>query len=92
VCWEVKEKTCSHARKAATRVPVQEGRNPFPENVTIKERVHGGQKRSLKVAKGDTESQDQKNQSQALKKTTYPNHGSAKKHIPSHLVSATLIS
>ncbi|GKG17978.1 hypothetical protein Tco_0372276, partial [Tanacetum coccineum] len=52
----------------------------------MKEHVHGGQKCSLKVkiAKGDTGSQDRKNQIQALNKTTYPNHGCAKKQIPSH--------
>ncbi|GJV71548.1 uncharacterized mitochondrial protein-like protein [Tanacetum coccineum] len=36
-----------HARKAATKVLIQEERNPFLENVTMKERVHGGQKCSL---------------------------------------------
>nr|GEX53423.1 reverse transcriptase domain-containing protein [Tanacetum cinerariifolium] len=56
--WEVKERTCSHTRKAATRVPVQEERNPFPKNVTTKERVHGGQKSSpkVKIAEGTLES------------------------------------
>ncbi|GJQ91347.1 hypothetical protein Tco_0002486 [Tanacetum coccineum] len=85
---------CLHARKAATRVPVQEEQNPLPENVTMMERVHGGQKRfpKVKIAEGDTGSQGRKNQSQALKKMTYPNHGCAKKQIPSHPVSTTSIS
>ncbi|GJR76068.1 hypothetical protein Tco_0088433 [Tanacetum coccineum] len=52
----------------------------------MKERLHGGQKRSpkVKIAEENTGSQDQKNQSQVLKNTTYHNHGCAKKQIPSH--------
>ncbi|GJU46088.1 hypothetical protein Tco_1203354 [Tanacetum coccineum] len=38
-----------HTRKAATRVPAQEERNSSSENVTMKERVHEGQKCSPKV-------------------------------------------
>ncbi|GJT30332.1 reverse transcriptase domain-containing protein [Tanacetum coccineum] len=43
----------------------------------MKEHVHGGQKCSLKVkiAEGDTGSQNQKSKSQALKRMTYHNHG-----------------
>ncbi|GKF27950.1 hypothetical protein Tco_0094292 [Tanacetum coccineum] len=49
-----------------------------PENVTIKERIHGGQKcfPKVKIVEGDTGGQERKNQSQALKRTNYPNHGS----------------
>ncbi|GJV93035.1 reverse transcriptase domain-containing protein [Tanacetum coccineum] len=66
-------------------VPVQEKRNPFPESVTTKRRLHRERKRSrkVKIAEEDTRSQGRKNKSQALKKTTYPNHGCAKKQIPS---------
>ncbi|GKD06217.1 hypothetical protein Tco_1181191 [Tanacetum coccineum] len=90
--WEVKEEVCLHARvtpnhndtgtpkgkqRAVTKAPVQEKQNPFPESVTIKERLHREWKRSqkVKIAEEDTGSQDRKNKSQALKKTTYPNHG-----------------
>ncbi|GKD79634.1 hypothetical protein Tco_1342255 [Tanacetum coccineum] len=92
--WEVKERVCPHTRKAFTRVPAQKERNLFPENVTIKERIHGGQKcfPKVKIVEGDTGGQERKNQSQALKRTNYPNHGCAKKQIPSHPVSATLTS
>ncbi|GJW45206.1 reverse transcriptase domain-containing protein [Tanacetum coccineum] len=75
--WEAKERVCQHTRKAVTRVPAQKERNPFPENVTIKECIHGGRKCSLrvKIVEGDTGNQERKNQSQALKRTTYPSHG-----------------
>ncbi|GKC48015.1 hypothetical protein Tco_1065737, partial [Tanacetum coccineum] len=65
--WEAKKIVCPHT---------QEERNPFPTNVSMKERVHGGHKCSpkVKIAKGDTESQNQKGKSQALKRTTYYNH------------------
>ncbi|GKA90036.1 hypothetical protein Tco_0811848 [Tanacetum coccineum] len=64
-------------RKAVTKVPVQEKRNTFPENITTKGRPYRERKRSrkVKIAEEDTGSQDRKNKSQALKKTTYPNHG-----------------
>ncbi|GKA61399.1 hypothetical protein Tco_0760806 [Tanacetum coccineum] len=77
---------CPHARKTTTRIPAQEERNLFLENITIKEQAHGGHKCSLKVkiARGHWKSRSKK-QSQALKKTTYPNHGYEKKRIPSHL-------
>ncbi|GJU99981.1 hypothetical protein Tco_1329252 [Tanacetum coccineum] len=99
--WEVKEEVCPHARvtpkhndtgtpkwkrKSVTKVPVQEKRNTFPENVTTKGRPHRERKlsRKVKIAEEDTGSQDRKNKSQAMKNTTYPNHGCAKKRIPSH--------
>ncbi|GJY92858.1 reverse transcriptase domain-containing protein [Tanacetum coccineum] len=60
--WEIKEKVCSHTQKAVTRVTAWEERNPFPENVTMKEHVHGGHKCSpkVKIAEGNTGSQNQK--------------------------------
>ncbi|GJS23415.1 hypothetical protein Tco_0452047 [Tanacetum coccineum] len=60
--WEIKEKVCSHTRKAVTRVTSWEEQNPFPENVTMKEHVHGGHKCSpkVKIAEGNTGSQNQK--------------------------------
>ncbi|GJR61651.1 reverse transcriptase domain-containing protein [Tanacetum coccineum] len=69
--------TSKGKRKAATKVPVQGKRNPFPESVTTKRRLHKERKRSqkVKIAEEDTESQGRKNKSQALNKTTYPNHG-----------------
>ncbi|GJS13954.1 hypothetical protein Tco_0408426 [Tanacetum coccineum] len=47
-------------RRAVTRVPVQEKRNPFPESVTTKERLHKVRKRSrkVKIVGEDTGSQD----------------------------------
>ncbi|GKB84857.1 reverse transcriptase domain-containing protein [Tanacetum coccineum] len=58
---EIKERVSPHTRKAVTRATAQEEQNPFPENVTMKKHVHGGQKCSpkVKIAKGDTESQNQ---------------------------------
>ncbi|GJR02477.1 reverse transcriptase domain-containing protein [Tanacetum coccineum] len=55
--WEVKERVCPYTRKAVTRVLIQEERKPFPENVTMKERIHKKQKCSpkAKIAEGDTE-------------------------------------
>ncbi|GJV43348.1 hypothetical protein Tco_1427884 [Tanacetum coccineum] len=52
--------------------------NRLGENVTMKEHIHGGRKCSLrvKIVEGDTRSQERKNQSQELKRKTYPNHGS----------------
>ncbi|GJV36448.1 reverse transcriptase domain-containing protein [Tanacetum coccineum] len=47
--WEARKRVCLHTRKAATRVLAQEKRNPSPENVTMKERVHEGHRCSLKV-------------------------------------------
>ncbi|GJX44164.1 reverse transcriptase domain-containing protein [Tanacetum coccineum] len=66
--WEAKKRVCPHT---------QEEQNPFPENVTMKEHVHGGQKCSpkVKIAEGGTGSQNRKSRSQALKRTTYHNHG-----------------
>nr|GEU58484.1 reverse transcriptase domain-containing protein [Tanacetum cinerariifolium] len=71
------DRVCPHTLKVITRVLIQEERNPFPKNVTMKEHVHGEQKCSLKVkiAEGDTRSQNRKRKSQALKRTTYHNHG-----------------
>ncbi|GJS36829.1 reverse transcriptase domain-containing protein [Tanacetum coccineum] len=78
--WEARKKVCPHTRKAATKVPAQEERNPSPENVTIKEHVHEGQRcfPKVKTAGRDTESQNRKSKGQALKRTTYHNHGSLK--------------
>ncbi|GJS78494.1 hypothetical protein Tco_0728375 [Tanacetum coccineum] len=61
IVWEIKERVCPHTRKAVTRVIAQKEQNPSPENVTMKEHVYRGRKCSLKVkiAKGDTESQNQ---------------------------------
>ncbi|GKG50756.1 hypothetical protein Tco_0538880 [Tanacetum coccineum] len=47
--WEANKRVCPHTRKVATRVPAQEEQYSFLENVTVKERVHGGQKYSPKV-------------------------------------------
>ncbi|GKB03398.1 hypothetical protein Tco_0831487 [Tanacetum coccineum] len=47
--WEIREKVCLHTRKAATRVTAQEEHNLFPENATMKDHIHGGQKYFLKV-------------------------------------------
>ncbi|GKF08116.1 hypothetical protein Tco_0042340, partial [Tanacetum coccineum] len=47
--WGAKKRVRPHTRKAATKVPAQEERNPSSENVTMKERVHEGQKCSPKV-------------------------------------------
>ncbi|GJZ25778.1 reverse transcriptase domain-containing protein [Tanacetum coccineum] len=60
--WEIKERVGPHTRKAVTRVTAREERNPFPENITMKEHVHRGQKCSpkVKIAEGDTGSQNQK--------------------------------
>ncbi|GJY93753.1 reverse transcriptase domain-containing protein [Tanacetum coccineum] len=44
-----KERVRPHTRKAATRVPAQEEWNQSLENVTMKERVHEGQRYSPKV-------------------------------------------
>nr|GEX28278.1 hypothetical protein [Tanacetum cinerariifolium] len=86
--------TSKWKRKTITKVPVQEKRNPFLEIATTKRRLHREQKRSrkVKIAEEDTRSQGQKNKSQALKKMTYPNHGCAKKRIPSRPISVTLTS
>ncbi|GKE09579.1 hypothetical protein Tco_1413130, partial [Tanacetum coccineum] len=64
-------------RRAITKAPVQEKHNPFPESITIKECLHKERKRSqkVKIAEEDSGSEDRKNKSQALKKTTYPNYG-----------------
>ncbi|GKD11157.1 reverse transcriptase domain-containing protein [Tanacetum coccineum] len=43
VGWEVKKRMCLYVQKAATKVLIQEKRNPFPENVTMWERIHEGQ-------------------------------------------------
>ncbi|GJT63545.1 reverse transcriptase domain-containing protein [Tanacetum coccineum] len=43
-----KKRVHPHTRKAATRVPAQEERNSSLENVTMKERVHEGEKYSPK--------------------------------------------
>ncbi|GKC88333.1 hypothetical protein Tco_1148982 [Tanacetum coccineum] len=71
-------------QRAVTKAPVQEKRNTFPESVTMKERLHREHKcsRKVKIAEEDTGSQDRKNKSQSLKKTTYPNHGCVKKRDP----------
>ncbi|GJT86970.1 hypothetical protein Tco_1068687 [Tanacetum coccineum] len=73
-------------QRAVTKATVQEKRNTFPKSVTTKERLHREQKcsRKVKIVEEDTGSQDRKNKSQSLKKTTYPNHGCAKKRISSH--------
>ncbi|GJX83955.1 hypothetical protein Tco_0333436 [Tanacetum coccineum] len=72
--WGVKEDVCPHARinpdpngtgtpkekrRAATRVPIQEKRNPFPESVTTKERLRGERNcsRKVKILEGGTGSQ-----------------------------------
>nr|GEV53061.1 reverse transcriptase domain-containing protein [Tanacetum cinerariifolium] len=67
---------------------------PIPESVTMKEHLHGerNQYRRVMIAKEDTGSQDQKNKSRALKRTTYHSHGCARKQIPLHPESATLTS
>ncbi|GJT04607.1 reverse transcriptase domain-containing protein [Tanacetum coccineum] len=74
--WEIKERVYPHTQKAVTRVTAREERNPFPENVTMKEHVHGGQKCSpkVKIAEGDTGSQNQKSKGQVSRMTTYHNH------------------
>ncbi|GJQ89981.1 hypothetical protein Tco_0001120 [Tanacetum coccineum] len=79
--WEIKERVCPHTRKAVTRVTARKEQNLFPENVTMKEHVHGGQKCSLKVkvAEGDTGSENQKSKGQASRMTTYHNHGCVRK-------------
>ncbi|GJZ84142.1 hypothetical protein Tco_0649481 [Tanacetum coccineum] len=58
--WEVKERVCSHTRKAVTRVPAQKEWNSFPKNITTKERVYGGQRCSskVKIAEEDTRNQN----------------------------------
>nr|GEW48705.1 reverse transcriptase domain-containing protein [Tanacetum cinerariifolium] len=60
--WEIKERVCLHTWKSVTRATAQKERNLFPENVTMKEHVHRGQKCSpkVKIAVGDTGSQNQK--------------------------------
>nr|GEV63839.1 hypothetical protein [Tanacetum cinerariifolium] len=67
-----KRKSVSAHSKTITKVLASKEQNTFPKNVTMKERIHRGQKGSLKVkiAKGDTGSQNQKGQSEALKRTT----------------------
>ncbi|GJS90212.1 hypothetical protein Tco_0772848 [Tanacetum coccineum] len=76
--WEIKERVCSHTQKAVTGVTTRKERNPFSENVTMKEHAHRGQKCSpkVKIAEGDTRSQNQKSKGQASRMTTYHNHGS----------------
>ncbi|GKD10145.1 hypothetical protein Tco_1189830, partial [Tanacetum coccineum] len=53
-------------RRAVTKVSVQEKRNPFPESVTTKERLHREWKRSrkVKIVEEDIGSQYRKNKSQ----------------------------
>ncbi|GJS75407.1 reverse transcriptase domain-containing protein [Tanacetum coccineum] len=57
----------------------------------MKEHLHKEQKcsRKVKIAEEDTGSEGLKNKIRALKKMTYPNHGCAKKRIPSHLPMPT---
>nr|GEU44550.1 reverse transcriptase domain-containing protein [Tanacetum cinerariifolium] len=89
--WEtVFTRTSKGKWKAVTKVLVHEKWNPFLESVTIKRRLHREHKRSrkVKIAKKDTGSQGRKNKSQALKKTTYPNHRCVNKRIPSRLTAA----
>ncbi|GJX98928.1 reverse transcriptase domain-containing protein [Tanacetum coccineum] len=76
--WEIKERVCLHSQKVVTRVTTRKERNPFSENVTMKEHAHRGQKCSpkVKIAEGDTGSQNQKSKGQASRMTTYHNHGS----------------
>nr|GEX89219.1 reverse transcriptase domain-containing protein [Tanacetum cinerariifolium] len=73
----VREEVCPHTQKVVTKVLVQEERNPFLRNVTMKEHPHEVRRCSQKVktVEEDTRSQSRKNQSQVLKKTTYHNHG-----------------
>nr|GEW07856.1 reverse transcriptase domain-containing protein [Tanacetum cinerariifolium] len=58
--------------------------NRLGENVTTKERLHRERKRfrKVKIAEEDTRIQDRKNKSQALKMTTYPNHGVTQSFSP----------
>nr|GEY58536.1 reverse transcriptase domain-containing protein [Tanacetum cinerariifolium] len=76
----VREEVCPHTRRVVTRVSDQEKQNPSLEGVTMKEHLHGerNHSRRVKIAEEDTGSQDRKNKSRALKRTTYPNHGCAR--------------
>nr|GEV65690.1 reverse transcriptase domain-containing protein [Tanacetum cinerariifolium] len=58
---------------------------PIPKKVTMKEHLHGEQNYSLRVmiVEEGIRSQDRENKSQELRKTTYLNHGYARKRAPS---------
>ncbi|GJX45848.1 reverse transcriptase domain-containing protein [Tanacetum coccineum] len=73
----VKEEMCLHTRRAATKVPDQEERSQLPGSVTMKEHLHGERYHSqrVRIVEEDTGSQDRRSKSQALRKTTYLNHG-----------------
>nr|GEU79117.1 reverse transcriptase domain-containing protein [Tanacetum cinerariifolium] len=71
----VKGEVCPHTRRAVTKVSVQKERNLPPESANIKERLHEERNhpQRVKIAEEDTRSQNRKNKSQALKRTTYLN-------------------
>ncbi|GKB14225.1 hypothetical protein Tco_0848148, partial [Tanacetum coccineum] len=73
----VHEEVCPHTQRAATKVPVQEERNRSPKSVTMKRRLHGEQNHSqrVRISEEDTGSQDRKNKSRSLKRTTCLSHG-----------------
>nr|GEV18184.1 reverse transcriptase domain-containing protein [Tanacetum cinerariifolium] len=80
--------------RVVTRAPTQEEKSLPLRNSITKEYPHTRLKlcQKAKVAQEDTESQGQKSKGQALRLTNYPNHGYARKLIPSLPTFVILIS
>ncbi|GJX88677.1 hypothetical protein Tco_0340691 [Tanacetum coccineum] len=84
--WEIKERVCPHTQNVVTRVTARKERNPFPENITMKEHIHRGHKCSprVKIAEGDTGSQNKKSIPSELPSTKEVHQGSGRN--PPHQV------
>ncbi|GJS19910.1 reverse transcriptase domain-containing protein [Tanacetum coccineum] len=69
--------------KVVTKVPAQEEQNSLLRNTITKEHPHARRKhcQKVKVVQEDTRSHGQKIKDQALRMTTYPSHGCARKLI-----------